>query len=112
MTKPKSSKTSTQQSIVADAEAQQLVTAEPETPTPAKGKTDCPISREQFREEAKSIVITIDGKSYTAEPREFATGSLGWNLNDKMTVEIDGVPCKVQVGMNITLVGSKSLPQE
>ena len=54
--------------------------------------------------------ITIDGVAMTAPPREFSTGSLGWNLNNKTTMDIGGTAVTVQIGMNITLVGSKELP--
>jgi hypothetical protein len=47
-----------------------------------------------------------------AEPREFSTGSLGWNINGKLVVQIGETPVTVQVGLNLTLVGSKELPKE
>jgi len=75
-------------------------------------KTSCPISRAQFRGKAKPINVVINGKEYTAVPKEFSTGSLGWNINDKVLIEIDGVPVSVQIGMNLTVVGSKDLPQD
>jgi hypothetical protein len=75
-------------------------------------KTSCPITRTQFRGKAKPMTIVINGKDYTAIPKEFSTGSLGWNVNDKVVVEIDGVPVSVQIGMNLTIVGSKELPQD
>jgi hypothetical protein len=73
-------------------------------------KTSCPITREQFREKAKPVAVTIGGNTMTADVKEFATGSLGWYLNGKTTVEIDGVPVSVQIGVNLTIVGSKELP--
>jgi hypothetical protein len=47
-----------------------------------------------------------------ADVKEFSTGSLGWYLNGKATLEIDGKPVQVQIGLNLTLVGSKDLPKE
>ena len=47
-----------------------------------------------------------------AEVKEFSTGSLGWYLNGKATLEIDGKPVQVQIGLNLTLVGSKELPKD
>jgi hypothetical protein len=44
--------------------------------------------------------------------KEFSTGSLGWYLNGKVSVEIDGRPVAVQIGMNLTIVGSKELPAD
>lgn len=78
---------------------------------PAVAKTVCPVSRQQFREKAPRIKVVIDGHEYTVKPKDFSTGSIGWNLNEKIEVEIDGTGCTCQVGLNITLVGSKDLPK-
>jgi hypothetical protein len=75
-------------------------------------KTNCPITRGQFRAHARPVSVTIGDRTYTAAVKEFSTGSLGWNVNDKATIEIDGVPVAVQIGLNLTIVGSKDLPQE
>ena len=75
-------------------------------------KTTCPITRAQFTAKAKPIAVTIGVQKFDAGVKEFSTGSLGWNINAKMTVEIDGVRVPVQVGMNLTVVGSKELPRE
>jgi len=37
----------------------------------------------------------------------FSTGSFGWYYNGKTTVMVDGKPLSVQVGLNLTVVGSK-----
>ena len=73
-------------------------------------KTTCPISREQFRAKAKQVPITIAGQQLAADVKEFSTGSLGWYLNGKTNIEIDGVLVAVQIGLNLTIVGSKELP--
>jgi hypothetical protein len=75
-------------------------------------KSSCPISRAQFRQHAKPLIVKIGDKEFKAVVKEFSTGSLGWNVNDKMTVDIGGVDVTVQVGMNLTIVGSKDLPQD
>jgi hypothetical protein len=75
-------------------------------------KSKCPITRSQFRQHAKPLDMTIDGKAVTAEPKEFSTGSLGWNVNQKLTVTIDGVRVECQLGLNLTAVGSKELPAD
>lgn len=72
-------------------------------------KTTCPISRNDFDSKAKPLSVVIDGKTFSAKAKEFSTGSLGWNINDKVTIEIDGTPVTVQIGMNLTIVGSKEL---
>jgi len=75
-------------------------------------KTSCPISRSEFAASAKPVTVQIGEKTYTAVPKEFSTGSLGWNINDKITLDIGGKLVTVQIGMNLTLVGSKDLPKE
>jgi hypothetical protein len=77
----------------------------------ASTKTLCPISRADCVAHAKPVEVSIDGNKHIAIPKEFSTDSLGWNINGKMTVMVNGVPCVAQVGMNITLVGSKELPK-
>lgn len=75
-------------------------------------KTACPISRQDFRTKAKPITVTINGVPLQADAREFSTGSLGWYLNGKTMVDVGGTPVSVQIGMNLTVVGSKELPQD
>jgi hypothetical protein len=75
-------------------------------------KTTCPITRQQFRDGAKPVTVSIAGIPQAAGPKEFSTGSLGWYLNGKVSIEVDGVPVQVQIGMNLTIVGSKELPKD
>jgi hypothetical protein len=75
-------------------------------------KTSCPIGRADFRAKAKPLSVVINDQKLSAPVKEFSTGSFGWYLNGKMTVEIDGVPVAVQIGLNMTVVGSKELPAE
>src|SRR5215213_1990881 len=74
-------------------------------------KTTCPITRQQFRK-AEPVKIVINGQEREAGPREFSTGSLGWYLNEKITLEVDGVKVPVQIGLSLTIVGSKELPPD
>ena len=74
-------------------------------------KTVCPISREDFLAKAEPIKIELNGFPLTAEPREFSTGSFGWYVNAKAPITVDGKTIQVQVGMNLTVVGSKDLPR-
>jgi hypothetical protein len=74
-------------------------------------KTTCPISRDQFEKEAKALEVVINGVPYLAEARSFSTGSLGWYLNGKATIRVGDTPVSVQIGMNLTIVGSKELPK-
>jgi hypothetical protein len=75
-------------------------------------KTSCPVSRSEFRAKAKPVSITIGNVPLQAEVKEFSTGSLGWYLNGKTMIDIGGTPVAVQIGLNLTIVGSKELPQE
>jgi hypothetical protein len=73
-------------------------------------KTACSISRADFRESAQPVEITINGVPFVADVKEFSTGSLGWYLNGKSTVKVGDKPVSVQIGLNLTIVGSKELP--
>ena len=75
-------------------------------------KTTCPITRGEFRSKAKPMSAVINSVPLQAEVKEFSTGSLGWYLNGKTSVEIDGKMVSVQIGLNLTIVGSKELPKD
>jgi hypothetical protein len=75
-------------------------------------KTTCPISRADFQAKAKPVAVTVNGVPLQAAVKEFSTGSLGWYLNGKTTIDVGGTPVSVQIGMNLTIVGSKELPKE
>ena len=75
-------------------------------------KTTCPITRKDFDEKAKAVEVVIDGSKMMAAPRQFSTGSMGWNISNKMTIMIGDTPVTVQVGLNLTIVGSKDLPKD
>jgi hypothetical protein len=75
-------------------------------------KSSCPITRAEFRAKAKPLTVSVNGKEYQAVVKEFSTGSLGWNVNDKVNIDLDGKLVTVQIGMNLTIVGSKDLPQD
>jgi hypothetical protein len=70
-------------------------------------KTTCPVTREEFLANAKPVTVIIGGNTLTAEVKEFKTGSLGWYLNGKATIQVGDVPVAVQIGLNLTVVGSK-----
>lgn len=79
---------------------------------PVKRKKQCPISRAKFRKQAPpKLPVTIAGLVVgAADAREFATGSFGWYYGGKQNLVIGGVIVTVQVGVNITVVGSRDLP--
>ncbi len=70
-------------------------------------KSPCPISKTQFLDKAEPVKVTINGQEMIADRREFSTGSFGWYINGKTTIQVDGKPLSVQIGMNLTVVGSK-----
>lgn len=70
-------------------------------------KTACPIDRAEFKQHASPVVFEIAGTQVTADPREFSTGSFGWYFTGKVTIEVNGKRLPVQVGCNLTVVGSK-----
>lgn len=67
----------------------------------------CQVSRDGFVAKAEPIHVTIGTMPFLAVPKTFSTGSLGWNVNAKMPVVIDGRAVMVQVGLNLTVIGSK-----
>lgn len=70
-------------------------------------KSACPVSLTQFTEKAEPLKVSINGQELLAEVKAFATGSFGWYLNGKTNVMVDGKLVSVQIGMNLTVVGSK-----
>jgi hypothetical protein len=73
-------------------------------------KANAGITRADFREKAHAVEVIINGVPLLAEVKEFSTGSLGWYLNGKTTIKIGETPVSVQIGLNLTIVGSKDLP--
>ncbi|KFE66808.1 hypothetical protein [Hyalangium minutum] len=75
-------------------------------------KSPCPVSLPQFLEKAEPLKVVINGQEMLAEVKSFSTGSFGWYINGKTTVTVDGKLLSVQIGMNLTVVGSKEAPRE
>lgn len=89
--------------------------AKTETPvapafTPKK-KADCPITRAQFEEKAIPMKVKIGEDTKIAGVKDFSSGSFGWCVSEKAVIEVDGIPLNCQVGLNITVIGSKDLPK-
>jgi len=72
------------------------------------GKQD--LSDEDKAAILSSKVMTADTflKGRTAKPRLFNSGSVGFNLSEKITLEINGATKQFQLGLNITAHGSKT----
>lgn len=75
-------------------------------------KSTCPVTRSEFRNDAQPVEVTINGVPMTADVKEFSTGSLGWYLNGKVNLKVGDKSVSVQIGMNLTIVGSKELPKK
>ena len=69
------------------------------------------LTREFFQQTAQPIEITIDGRPTLANHKEFSTGSLGWFASGKIQVKVGGLLVSVQIGLNLTIIGSKELPK-
>jgi hypothetical protein len=70
-------------------------------------KTSCPVTLSQFLEKAEPLKVNINNQDMLAEVKTFSTGSFGWYMNAKTVIMIDGKAVSVQIGMNMTIVGSK-----
>ncbi len=75
-------------------------------------RSACPVTRAEFLRDAKPVEVTINGIPLTADVKEFSTGSLGWYLNSKASVKVGEKSVSVQIGLNLTIVGSKELSKE
>ncbi len=75
-------------------------------------KSPCALSQAHFLAKAEPLKVSINGSDMLAEVKAFSTGSFGWYLNGKTTVMVDGKAVSVQIGMNLTIVGSKEAPRE
>lgn len=78
----------------------------------ARRKTECPVSRREFKAEAKAVQVTINGIPMLAEVKDFSTGSLGWYASGKVTVQVGDTLVTCQLGFTLTAVGSKELPKD
>jgi hypothetical protein len=74
-------------------------------------KSPCPLSLTDFQAAAEPLKISIQGQEMLAEVKAFSTGSFGWYLNGKTVVTVGGKTVSVQIGMNLTIVGSKEAPR-
>lgn len=52
------------------------------------------LTMEGFCEVATSITVSVDGQYENSEPRQFSTGSWGWNVSKKQTLKA-GSPIRV-----------------
>jgi hypothetical protein len=67
------------------------------------------ITREEFREHAEPILVKLGDMALEAQPKEYASDSLGWSANEKRYIDLNGKRVQVQIGINVTVIGSKLL---
>ena len=70
-------------------------------------KTVCPVTRREFRQHAVALPVQIGELTLQADVKEFSTNSLGWNLSEKKDVQLNGKKVHCQIGLNVTIIGSK-----
>jgi uncharacterized membrane protein len=64
------------------------------------------MTRARFLTKAPVLTVVINGQTFQATAREFSSGKVGYYINGKVNVIVDGVPVQLQVGNNN--VASKS----
>ena len=65
------------------------------------------MTKEQFGQFAKPLRVLIEETPVHALPKRFSTGSVGWNANAKTQIVVNGEQLEVQVGVNLTVIGTK-----
>jgi len=92
---------------MADEKKTKTAPAKTEAAKPERAKKTCPLTKEEFKAAAKPITIVVAGQAMAASVKEFASGSFGFYLNGRVTIQIGDTPVEFQVGANITAIGSK-----
>ncbi len=76
-------------------------------------KTQCPVTRKEFLTNASPLSVRFGQGGWTnANPKHYATESVGWCLTGKVAVRVGDYSLGCQVSLNATCVGSKDLPAE
>jgi len=65
------------------------------------------LNPQTFCAQAKPIQVVINGQPFLAQPKQFKTGSVGWFLSGKVNAGVGDEVVKVQIGLNLTVIGSK-----
>ena len=60
-----------------------------------------------FEEHAEPLTVDVLGNTVTAEPRSFSSGNRGWYLGGKIEVTVGKKKLWAQLGLNLTIPGSK-----
>ncbi len=65
------------------------------------------MTKDQFGQAAKPLRVLVDESPIFANPKRFSTGSVGWNANAKTQIVVNGEALEIQVGINLTVIGTK-----
>ena len=74
---------------------------------PGAKKTECPVTSEEFMKGAPVMTAAFNGQSLVGAPKINSTGSFGYYLQGKITLDVGGKAVTFQVGANVTAIGSK-----
>ena len=70
-------------------------------------KAICPVDLATFDAKAQaSITVRLGDTTLAAGRKVFSTGSYGYHVGDKITIMVGDVPCRAQVSVVVTLIGS------
>ena len=71
------------------------------------------LTRAYFRQHAKPLAVTLDQVgAEEARPREYPTGSLGWQWVCRARIKVGNCYAWAQINLTVTLIGSKDLPRD
>mmetsp|Transcript_15821 Transcript_15821/g.30958 ORF Transcript_15821/g.30958 Transcript_15821/m.30958 type:complete len:189 (-) Transcript_15821:134-700(-) len=79
-------------------------------PAPTKGLKQAQQSAmtgKKFEKEASELVVDVFGNTITALPRTFTSNNRGWYGGGKIEVKVGKKTLWAQLGLNVTIVGSK-----
>lgn len=60
-----------------------------------------------FEKKAEDLTVNVFGNMVTGPPRSFTSGNRGWYLGGKVEVQVGKKTLWAQMGLNLTIVGSK-----
>ena len=61
-----------------------------------------------LRKNAEVLTVDVMGNKLTGEPRSFSSGNRGWYLGGKVEVKVGKKTLWAQLGINVTIAGSKN----
>ncbi len=93
--------------VQASAPVQAPVSQKPQPKAQKKKKNACPVTRQEFRDEATPVLVNEVFNIPNVPTKVFSTGSYGWHFVGHANLNLGevGVPCTVSISMQIE--GSK-----